>query len=158
MNNKVEKELNKSQGIFISRAIIFALLLLSPMVYVFIRYKCWDITQKISFSGWGILGIILGVIGIYAFFRYLLFGGKWAYWKQVVKGILKVGLPFGLMIGLIYLSIDYLKELMYVLVFSGICFLGAYLVNPFPEWAYNKSLGETADVVEFALKRHKGTK
>ncbi len=151
-----EKELNKSKTSFIVRAIIFAILLLSPMVYVFIRYKCRTFTEKISFSGWGILGLMIGVVAIFLFFKYLIFNGKWRYWKQIVKGIVKVALPFLLVIGLVYLSINYLKELMYVLIFSGICYFSAYLVNPFPEWAYKESLGETADVLEYALKKRRG--
>lgn len=151
-----EKELNKSKTSFIVRAIIFAILLLSPMVYVFIRYKCWTFTEKISLSGRGILGLMVGVVAIFLFFKYLIFNGRWKYWKQVVKGIIKVALPFLLVIGLIYLSINYLKELMYVLIFSGICYFSAYLVNPFPEWVYKESLGETADALEYALKRRKG--
>jgi len=155
MNKAVEKQLNKGQNIFIFRAILFGILLISPAVFVFIKYQCWNFTSKISLSGWAILGVLLFFISVYAFLRYLVFGGKWAYWKQVVKGVLKVLLPFSLIGALVYLSIDFLKELMILIVFCGICYFVAYLVNPFPEWAYNKSLGETADVVEFALSRHK---
>lgn len=154
-SKQVEKELKKGNSIFIVRAIIFLMLLLAPAIFVFFKYECWNITSKMSLSGYAILGIILFGIGLYAFFRYLVFGGKWAYWKQVVKGVIKVLIPFIVVIGLIYVSIDFLKELLIMLIFGGLCFFSAYLVNPFPERAYKRSLGETADVVEYAIKRSK---
>lgn len=153
--NKVEKELDKPNWVFYVRAIIFGILCISPAVFVFVRYKCYEITNKMSFSGYAILGLVLLVIGVWFFFRYIIFGGKWAYWKQVVKGIIKVGIPFGAMIGLVILSRNFLNDLLYLLIFSGICFLGAYLINPFPEWTYKKTLGETADLIEYSLNKYK---
>lgn len=158
MNKKIEKELNKGNGIFITRAIIFALLLISPAVYIFVKYECRNFTSKVALSGWAILGLLLLVVGVFIFFKYLVFGGKWSYWKQVVKGVIKVLIPFALVVGLIMLSINYLKELLYVVIFSGVCYFSAYLVNPFPEWTYKKTLGETQDVMELAFRKVQSSK
>jgi len=153
--NKVKKILEKKNTIFIVRAVVFALLLIAPAIYLFIKYRCYEFTSKLSLGGWGILALIVFAVGVYTFLKYLIFGGVWAYWKQVVQGVLKVALPISILIIMVAISISFREELLWFLGVALGCWFGAYLVNPFPEWTYQKTLGQTADVVDYAFSRIK---
>ena len=151
--NKVKKILEKNNTFFIVRAVLFGLLLIAPAVYLFIKYRCYEFTSKLSLGGWGILALIIFAVGVYTFLKYLIFGGVWAYWKQVIQGILKVVLPLTILIVMVAISLSFREQLLWFLGVALGCWFSAYLINPFPEWTYKKTLGETADVVDFAISR-----
>lgn len=153
--SSVAKILDKDNKVFIIRAIAFVLLALVPAIYLFFRYDCYKFTTKLSFSGWGILALLIGVGVMFVVLKYLIYGKTWKYWKQVVKGVIQVLLPMGCIIGIVAISVNFLSELCTFLGIACACWFSAYLVNPFPEWAYQKSLGETADTLEYAFQRIK---
>lgn len=153
--NKVERELGKSKELFYIRAISFFLLGITPAIYLFIKFRCYEFTSKLALGGWGVLALVLFFGAIYIFLRYLIFGGKWAYWKQCIKVGMCIALPLLLLILICKVAQNYFNELLVVGVVALISWVGAGLINPFPEWTYNKTLGETADVVSYAIKRVK---
>ena len=153
--SKVAKLLEKADWTFVVRLIVFITLALAPAVYLFIKYRCFEVVKKVSFSGWGILGILIVVGVIYIVLRYVVFGGKYAYWKQIIKTIISITLPISLALTLIVISRDFINELIVFVSVALGCWTTAGIINPLPQWSYKKSLGETADALDYAFSRFK---
>lgn len=155
----VKKIIEKPTALFITRLALFIGLALTPTIYLFIRFRCWEFVQKFSLSGWGIFACLLGFISMYVILRYVIFGGKWRYWKQIVRTIIKITLPFTLLFAIFILSREFINELT---ILCGIC-LGCYtlagIVSPLQERTYKQSLEETTDIMDYCFsrikKRHK---
>lgn len=154
----VKKLIEKPTALFITRLVLFIGLALTPTIYLFIRFRCWEFVQKFSLSGRGILACIIGVVSIYVVLRYVIFGGKWRFWKQIVQTILKITLPLALLLSILILSSEYLKEL---IILCGVC-LGCWtiagIINPLQEWAYKQSMEETTDIMDYWFSRIKKNK
>lgn len=150
---RIERELDKGKNVFVIKGVASILLALAPIIYIFIRYECYKFVMKISMSGWGLIAIILGVIVFYVVMKNILSGTKWAYWKQVVQGICKIFVPALALFGIVYCSIDYLKELTILITLIGFCWTLAYILNPLPELKYKEGLNESVDTVQYAMNK-----
>lgn len=155
MSSKVEKAVETKQSSYVVRGVGAITLLFAPILYIFIRFECYKFVSKMAFSGWGIIGFILLGVAIYVVLQYVVFGGKWAYWKQIVKGITKITLPCLITYFVFQSSADFLKELNIVVIMLGVCWTSAYILNPLPEKQYNEGITEQMDIVSYALKKRK---
>ena len=150
---KVEKALDTKKSTNIVKGVGAIVCALVPPIYVFIRYKCWNFTTKICFSGWAILGVMLFVGALVWVLNNIIFGGKWAYWKQIIRAFIKVFLPC-VAVGLImYYSINYLKELAILVSVIGVFWTVAYILNPIPEMQYVEGVNEQVDTLTYAYKK-----
>jgi hypothetical protein len=148
----------KNKNIFILRLIAFIILMLTPIIYLVCKYNLFTTVNSMTIGSWGIIAIIITAIAIGIFLKYILFGKKWAYRKQIVKGVLVVGLPLGTITLILVYASSYLTQLHDFFEILTICRLVAYIVNPLPEWTYQKSLGEQEDFLNYVLDKRENRK
>ena len=153
MKSKIAKAVEKENTSYIACGVGAIMLALAPIVYIFIRYECYKFISKMAFSGWGLIALILIGIVVYAILQYVVFGGKWARWKQIVRGLIKVFLPCAILSLIIHCSIDFLKELQILVGMIAICWSGAYILNPIPEKQFNEGITQQMDIVSYALAK-----
>lgn len=150
--------MNDKKKLFIIRLVLFIAFLLVPPIYLIFRYNLFHKVSKLTFGGWGIMAIILLAIGVFLFLRYLVKGKQYAYWKQVVKAVLYVIVPCFAIYFIIYLSKDYLERLLELIIIFMASYFLALLVNPLPQYTYEKSRGEFESWVNYALDNREKAK
>lgn len=150
------KENNKS--VFTARIIAFVLLMITPILYLIFKYNLFTTVNSMTIGSWGIIAIIISAVAVGIFLKYVLFGKKWAFWKQAVKGVLIVGLPLGTLTIILAYASDYLVQLHEFFEVLTLCWLVAYVVNPLPERTYKKSLGEQEDFLNYVLDKRENKK
>ena len=151
-------ETKKDKEIFWVRFVGWVVFCLLPIVFVAWRYGLFSKVTKISVSGWALFcGLILFVF-LAIFLNYLLKVKKWAYWKQIVKGVLFLILPLSACLYGLYCARDTIDQLLQVLGVCILCWTVAIVINPMPGWTYEVSKGETADMFDYALDRREQKK
>jgi len=156
MTKKVYTEDEKKElGIFWGRFVLWVLFgLVIPVCFIAYRFQLFQKVSTLNIGGWGLLVGVIVLVFCIVLLKYVLNTKKWAYWKQIVKGVAVLLLPLGFVIYALYCCRNTIDQLIQVL---GCCLLSwavAIVVNPMPEWAYNQSKGETADAMELAFKRY----
>lgn len=156
---EAEKQRVKERNVLIFRAIGFFITLLTPAVYIFFAFDCYKFTDnKMSVSGWGILGTLLLVAGLWVFFKYVLFGGTYRYRKQITKTIVQIALPLLALTLIIASTRNFYGDLLTVSIVCLISWSIAGIVNPFPELAYKQSGGATDDYLDYLFGKNKNKK
>ena len=150
--------MSDKKKLFIIRLVIFIALLLVPPIYLAIRYDLFQKVSKLNVGGWGILAIILCAIGIFVLLRYIIKGKQYAYWKQVLKAVLYVLVPCFTLYLIIYISREYLDRLLELVIVFMACYFVALVVNPLPEYTYEKSKGEFESWINYALDKREKAK
>lgn len=150
--------MSDKKKLFLTRLIAFICLLLVPPVYMIFRYNLFQKVSTISVGGWGILAICLVAIAIFIFLRYIIKGQQYAFWKQIVKAVLYVIVPCFTIYLIIYISRDYLDRLLEVITIVMASYFSAMVVNPLPQYTYEKSKGEFESWVNYALDNREKAK
>ena len=150
--------MSDKKKLFLTRLIAFICLLLVPPVYMIFRYNLFQKVSTISVGGWGILAICLVAIAIFIFLRYLIKGKTYAYWKQILKAILYVLVPCFTFYMILYISKEYMERLMELLIIVMVSYFVAMVVNPLPQYTYEKSRGEFESWVNYALDNREKAK
>lgn len=132
--------------------ILFACLL--PVGFICWRYNLFTKIDRISFSGWGILGIIILAVFIYVLIKYLRSGlTEYSMFKQVLNGITKVILPLSIVLGVsvaIRNSLDYFIQSLCATI---VCEIIAIPINPFPKWVQEKSDGKYENMMDILVNK-----
>lgn len=150
--------MSDKKKLFIIRLVIFIALLLVPPIYLVFRYDLFTKVSKLTFGGWGIMAIILLAIGIFLFLRYLVKGKQYSYWKQVLKAVLYVVVPCFAIYLIIYLSKEYLERLLELIIVFMASYFSALVVNPLPQYTYEKSKGEFESWLNYSLDNREKAK
>lgn len=150
--------MSDKKKLFIVRLIIFICFLLIPPIYLIFRYDLFQKVSKVNLGGWGILAIMLVAISIFFFLRYLIKGKTYAYWKQILKAVLYVLVPCFTFYMILYISKDYMERLMELLIIVMTSYFVAMVVNPLPQYTYEKSRGEFESWVNYALDNREKAK
>lgn len=148
----------KQKQKFWIRFVLWVASCLTPVVFITWRYGLFSKVTKVSISGWALLCGAILFIFLAVFLSFLLKVKKWAYWKQVVKGVMFLILPLCICLYGLYCAKDTIDQLMQVIGCCILCWIIAIAVNPMPQWTYNISKGETADVLDYALDRREKKK
>lgn len=125
--------------LFVIRLVLFILLAcILPLAYVSWRYDLFVKVNRISLSGWGLVGLIIIILFTSYVVRTIKIGlrnkKEYSFSMQVVNGVIKVILP---LLALLFIvnaienSIDYFKQ---ALIVTIICESLAIIVNPLPQW------------------------
>lgn len=150
---KEKKELTpeqKEKRIFIARVIgwvIFSCLL--PVAFIVWRYDLFRKAGTVQMSGWGLFAIVIIFVFIYVLVKYINAGFKgYSMTKQVLNGVTKVLIPLGALLALCVSIRNNADFFIQALGLVLICETIAIPVNPFPKWVYEKTEGQTDNVVD----------
>ena len=147
-----------SKKVFVLRAIFFTLFAcIIPFVFIAWRYSIFSVKEnpRISLTGWGFVGVII----VFFFIRYLIMVIKksipHSLLAQVVNGFIKVLMP----LILVYVVIGALESGLYLfkqaLVITIISEAIAIVINPFPQYMYEKGIEDVEGLLDIVLKRFK---
>lgn len=147
-----------SKKVFVLRAIFFTLFAcIIPFVFIAWRYSIFSVKEnpRISLTGWGFVGVII----VFFFIRYLIMVIKksipHSLLAQVVNGFIKVLMP----LILVYVVIGALESGLYLfkqaLVITIISEAIAIVINPFPQYMYEKGIEDVEGLLDIVLKRLK---
>lgn len=147
-----------SKKVFVLRAIFFTLFAcIIPFVFIAWRYSIFNVKEnpRISLTGWGFVGVII----VFFFIRYLIMVIKksipHSLLAQVVNGFIKVLMP----LILVYVVIGALESGLYLfkqaLVITIISEAIAIVINPFPQYMYEKGIEDVEGLLDIVLKRLK---
>ena len=150
-----------NKKVFVFRAIIFSLFAcIVPFVFIAWRYSIFNVNKnpKISLTGWGFVGIII----VFFFIRYMVLVIKksipHSLLAQVVNGFIKVLMP----LILVYVIIGALESGLYLfkqaLIITIISEAIAVVINPFPQYMYEKGVEDIEGLMDLAIKKIKKAK
>ena len=147
-----------SKKAFVLRAILFTLFAcIIPFVFIAWRYSIFKVNEnpRISLTGWGFVGIII----VFFFIRYMVLVLKksipHSLLAQVVNGFIKVLMP----LILVYIVIGALESGLYLfkqaLIITILSESIAIVINPFPQYMYEKGIEDVEGLLDIVLKRFK---
>lgn len=145
-----------SKKLFVFRAIFFTLFAcVIPFVFIAWRYSIFSVKEnpRISLTGWGFVAIII----VFFFIRYLIEVIKksipHSLLAQCVNGFIKVLMP----LILVYVVIGALESGLYLfkqaLVITIISEAIAIVINPFPQYMFEKGIEDFEGLLDIALKK-----
>jgi DNA integrity scanning protein DisA with diadenylate cyclase activity len=145
-----------SKKLFVLRALFFSLFAcIIPFVFIAWRYSIFSVKEnpKISLTGWGFVAIII----VFFFVRYLVMVIKksipHSLLAQVINGFIKVLMP----LILVYVVIGALESGLYLfkqaLVITIISEAIAIVINPFPQYMFEKGVEDFEGLLDIALKK-----
>lgn len=132
--------------------VVFALLV--PLGFICWRYNLFVTINNVSFSGGGILGVVLLIIFLHVLFKYINSGMVgFSYTKQILNGVAKLIVPLVsvlLVVIAVRNSLDYFIQALGVTIISETI---AIPVNPFPKWVHEKTQGEYESMLDILVKK-----
>lgn len=153
--NENEKENVKTtnKGLFWLRLILFIIFsTIAPCVYLIVRFNLFQTTTKTQIGLWGVIviAIVLCSIGMLCKFYLDSMKTRYAYFKQVVSGLIKVIFPLILILAISIWLKDNVEEITYAMYCIIPCEIIAIFINPLPKWCFDNNvegLGEIVDKV-----------
>lgn len=145
----------KEKRTFIIRAILWSLTAcIAPLCFIGWRYEIFTTVSRISFSGWGIISILVLFFFLMALVKYIKAGFvEYSMVKQVLNGVTKVLLPLAIVLCLcvaIRSKMDYFIQALSVIL---VCEAIAIPLNPFPKWIYEKTQGQYESMMDILVKK-----
>ena len=145
--------MTKEKKIFLLRLFGFALCAcILPFAFIAWRYELFSKVDKISLSGWGLIGVIIVAVFVLYVIRTFKRGLKakhqWSMTMQIVNGVLKVVLPLVALyfvINAIESSIELFKQSLLATIICEIC---AVPLNPLPKWEMESHIEHEDDLFE----------
>jgi len=162
VNDESEEQKKKEERrIFIIKAISWAMLsCILPVLFIGWRYDLFNVNNKLNLSGYGLIAIVIIFVFLITLFKYFkkLYLVKWSMLGQIIGGLIKVVLPL-LAILLVFNSIKNdidtaITCLGVVIVLETI----ALPINPFPKYIYEKTNGQTTEMLDLLMRNKKGDK
>jgi hypothetical protein len=124
-----------------------------PASYMIYRYNLFQVMSKVNLSGGAILLGILTFSVLFVILKYVVLKGAYARWKYIVKMYTFLILPLGLCLYTLVCARDEISRLIEMLGCVVICEAIAIPINPLPDYAHEKSKGETSDMVALAFDK-----
>lgn len=124
-----------------------------PAGYLIYRYQIFQSISKVNLSGGAILLGILTFCVLIVVFKYVVLKGPYARWKYVLKGFVFVILPLSFALFVLIMARDTLNRLIEVLGCIILCESIALFINPLPDYANEKTKGETSDFIALAFDK-----
>ena len=147
-----------SKKSFVIRSILFSLFAcIVPFVFIAWRYSIFNVKDnpRVSLTGWGFVGIII----VFFFVRYMVLVIKksipHSLLAQVINGFIRVLMPLILVyvvIGAIQSSIELFKQALVITIVSEAL---AIVVNPFPQYMFEKGVEDVEGLLDMVLKKVK---
>lgn len=124
---------------------------LIPFIYLVIRFNLFSKLSTLNIGGWGIIAIIFIAVFIITMLKIVKKGMQFSFATKCINGIIKVIMPLGIFLVIIYFMKDYIDELFNFIVIVLCCEMIAIPLNPLPEWAnQSKENKEEKKFVKFA--------
>ena len=127
---------------------LFAAIL--PFVFIALRYGIFTNKSQIELSGWGGIAVLMGVVFLITWFKYLYQGLKPGLFKQCVIGFVGVILPLlilFLLIESIKSNINFFQQALGCVI---ICEAVGIPLNPFPTWVEKRKAEIGQEKIESA--------
>lgn len=138
--------------VFWIRAILWTLFAgVLPFLFIAFRFDLFKKASAVSFSGWGIIGIIILAIFLIVLVRYIKkgFSSKNVFLEQCINGVCRVIIPLVALFVIIKVSVANLENFLEALGCTILCETVAIPLNPFPAWIKKN---QTEDVLEAVKK------
>lgn len=113
-----------------------------PFLFIAWRYGIFTNSSKMSLTGWGFIAIIIVVIFIITFIKYICKALKPGFAKQCIVGFVTIILPLTVLYLLVCSVEDTIALFKQALGCVIICELVGIPLNPFPAWLEQKRVAD----------------
>lgn len=147
-----KEKLNTKTAFWIRFSIMVAVGIITPILYLIIRYNLFQKQLKVTIGLWGLVAVCFIALAIVVLVKTYVSGlkTKFSYFKQLIDGFCKLLLPIVIFVFAVYILRSYANQLLEFCWVLIPCEIVAIAVNPLPKWAFDNNvdgLGEIADKV-----------
>ena len=149
---------NGKPAFWIRFAVMLVVGLLTPVLYLIIRYNLFQKELKITIGLWGLVAICFVALAIVVLIKTYVSGlkTKFSFWKQLIDGFCKLLLPIILFVVSLYILQSYTKQLLEFCWVLLPCELVAIIVNPLPKWVFDNNIDGMGEIADKIFSRNKG--
>lgn len=149
---------NSKGGFWTRFAIMVAVGILTPIIYLIVRYNLFQKDLKITIGLWGFVAICFIALALIVLIKYYVSGlkTKFSYGKQIVDGVCKLLLPIVLFVLAMYVLRNYTNQLIEFCWVLLPCELVAIIINPLPKWAFDNNVEGLSEIADKVFSRNKG--
>lgn len=151
----MEESTKKDKAIFIIRAIAW-FLLAGVLPFIFISWKfdgLFTTEPQLRLTGIGMVGLIILVITVMRFAKYVYKGMSPSIAKQCIHGAITIVAPLLILYAILHGIANNIETLKQAVVCVTICETVAIPVDPFPVWLAKKYQGRFENLIDFGINR-----
>lgn len=130
---------------------VFACIL--PFVFIAWRYKIFRQIDKMSLTGWGIIGMIIVAVFVFYLLKMVKKGLPYSMLTQIINGVAKVILPLALLYAMLSSIKTNINMFLQCLLVVIMCEVIAIPVNPLPKWLHDEKTNNLAESLGALLKK-----
>lgn len=135
--------------VFAFRCVLWAIAAaILPFVFIAWRYGIFTQQSQIKLTGWGFIAIIILIVFLITFMKYIYKGLKPGFLKQCVSGLVSIVLPLLVLYLLVVSIAENLNAFKQALGCVILCELIAIPLNPFPSWLEEKRIKDGKEKAE----------
>ena len=154
--SKIKTWWNSKCGFWVRFATMVVVGVLTPIIYLIIKYDLFNKQPKITLGLWGFIAVCFVALAIIVLIKFYVSGvkTKYSWWKQLIDGFCKLIIPIVIFAVLMYVGKNYtthLVELCWVLI---PCELVAIMVNPLPKWAFDNNVEGLSEIANKIFTRN----
>lgn len=156
--SKLKTWWNSRCGFWVRFATMVAVGILTPILYLVIRYNLFQRELKITLGLMGVVALAFICLSIIVLIRYYVSGvkTKYSWFKQLLDGISKIIIPIGIFVAIMYVGKHYTTQLVELCWILIPCELVAIMVNPLPKWAFDNNVEGLSEIADKVFNRNKG--
>lgn len=149
---------NGKCGFWVRFATMLAVGVLTPILYLIIRYKLFQKELKITIGLWGLVAICFIALSLVVLIKYYVSGlkTKYSYWKQLLDGFCKLLLPIIIFVVSMYMLKNYTQQLLDFCWILIPCEIVAIMVNPLPKRVFDNNVDGIGEIADKVFSRNKG--
>ena len=156
--SKLKTWWNSRCGFWIRFATMSAVGILTPILYLLIRYNLFQRELKITLGLMGVVALAFICLAFIVLIRYYVSGmkTKYSWFKQLLDGFSKLIIPIIVFVAVMYVGKHYTAQLIEFCWVLIPCELVAIAVNPLPKWAFDNNVEGLSEITEKIFSRNKG--
>lgn len=148
--------MNTKTAFWIRLAVMVVVGILTPLLYLIIKYNLFGKSIKITIGLWGLIAIIFIALALVVLIKFYVSGlkTKFSYGKQLIDGICKLILPITIFVIAMIVLKDYTNQLIDFCWVLLPCEIVAVIVNPLPKWAFDNNVDGMGEIADKVFKRN----